>query len=269
MSRKRSGNGRGPGKRQRPRPAREPEGGRLVYGLGPVAELLARRPETVGELAVKSDGGPRVIELADRARAAGIAVSPLSALELDLLAGEGANHQGAIARCGPYPYADLDDLVAGDGRSLVVVLDGVTDPRNLGAICRSAYLFGATGVVIGKDRSAAISAAATKASAGATECLAIAQVTNISRALGELRDAGLWRALIAAVDGARPLPEIDASVDLALVLGSEGKGIRPLVAKQTDFAFAIPMSGQAVGSLNVSVAASIALYEIARQRSLE
>jgi 23S rRNA (guanosine2251-2'-O)-methyltransferase len=247
--------------------AREPDDGRLVYGLGPVTELLARHPHTVGELIVKSDGRGRVVELADRARAAGIPVSSLSPFELDAIAADGGNHQGVIARCGPYPYVDLDALLdRGDQPALILVLDGVTDPRNLGAICRSAVLLGATGVVLGRDRSAAINAAATKASAGATECLSIARVTNLSRALGELREAGLWRAMIAATDAARPLSEIDGSLDLALILGSEGSGVRPLVAKHTDFAFAIPMVSAAVGSLNVAVAAAIALYEVARQR---
>lgn len=265
MSRRRPGP-RGKGPRHRGPAGSDDERGRLVYGLGPVAELLARRADTVAELAVRGDARGRVAELAERARAARIPVSELSALELDALAGDGGNHQGAIARCGPYPYADLDDLLEARP-ALLLVLDGVTDPRNLGAICRSAYLLGAGGLVLPRDRSAPVNAAATKASAGATEILPIARVTNLARALGELREAGLWRALIAGVEGARSLAEIDGSMDLALVVGSEGKGVRPLVARHTDFAFAIPMAGEAVGSFNVAVAASLALYEVARQRA--
>src|SRR5690606_20766285 len=112
---------------------------------------------------------------------------------------------------------------------------------NFGAICRTAYLLGADGIVVTKDRAAPINAAATKAAAGATELLPIGRVTNLARALEELREAGWWRAQIAATPDARPLEEIDASSSFALVLGSVGRGVRPLVARHTVFAFAIPM----------------------------
>ena len=244
---------------------REPD--RIVYGLGPIEELIRRRPASITRLELRRGGGKRLTEVADAARAAGVAVAEVEEPALDAAAGPAATHQGAVARVGAYPYADLDDLIAGArDPGLILILDGVTDPRNLGAICRTAYLLGADGIVVGKDRAAPINAAATKAAAGATELLSIAQVTNLARALEELREAGWWRAQIAATSEARPLDEIDASSSLALVLGSEGRGVRPLVARHTDFAFAIPMSGRGIGSLNVAVAASVALYEIARQR---
>lgn len=246
---------------RRPRP----ESGRVVYGLGPIEELLRRRPGSIQRLEIRGRPRGRLAEIAERARVAGIAVAEVDAAALERAAGPGANHQGAVARAGPYDYADLDDLIAGAADpARVLVLDGVTDPRNFGAICRSAYLLGADGIVVGKDRAAPVNAAATKAAAGATEYLRIAQVTNLARALGELREAGWWRALVAAAPDARPLSEIDRSLPWALVLGSEGKGVRPLVARQTDVAHAIDMRRGGVGSLNVAVAASIALYELAR-----
>jgi 23S rRNA (guanosine2251-2'-O)-methyltransferase len=188
--------------------------------------------------------------------------------ELDRAAGEGGRHQGVVAWLGEFGYADLDDVLAsiGDERALIVALDGVEDPRNLGAIVRSAYLLGAHGVLIPEHRAAQVTAVVAKASAGASELVPIAQVGNLVRALEQLREAGVWRVGVHAVDGAQPITAIDGKLPLALVLGSEGGGVRPLVSKHCDFHAIIPMAQTAVGSFNVSVAAAIALYEIRRQR---
>lgn len=249
---------------------------RVVFGVGPVRELIAARPAAVAALWVspardrRAERGDPVAELAARARAAGIPVESRRGPELDEAAGPGGNHQGVVALARDYVYASLESIVeavAARPPGLVVVLDGVSDPHNLGAVARSAYLFGAHGLVIGKDRSASVNPAATKASAGAVEHLAIAQVTNLVRALDELKEAGLWIAAVADAPDARPIWQLDATAPLALVLGAEGSGIRPLVARQADHRVLIPMHGGAVGSFNVSVAAGVALYEIARQRA--
>jgi 23S rRNA (guanosine2251-2'-O)-methyltransferase len=263
---------------------------RVVFGVGPVRELLAARPDAISALWVSASreqrgervpprgGAPRdprggrdpVAELADAARAAGVAVQARERHALDELVGPGATHQGVVAIARDFRYAALEDITAavdaGAGPGLVVVLDGVTDPHNLGAIARSAYLCGAHGLVVPRDRAAQVNAVATKASAGAVEHLPIAQVTNLSRALDELKQFGLWIAAVADAPDARPPWGVDGTMPLVLVLGAEGSGIRPLVAKQADFRIVIPMAGRAVGSFNVSVAAGIALYEVARQR---
>ncbi|HTR54329.1 MAG TPA: 23S rRNA (guanosine(2251)-2'-O)-methyltransferase RlmB, partial [Kofleriaceae bacterium] len=172
-----------------------------------------------------------------------------------------------VAWLGAFAYAEVDELVAAsEGPALLVVLDGVEDPRNLGAILRSAYLLGAGGVIIPEHRAAQVTAVVAKASAGASELVPIAQVGNLVRTLGELRELGLWRVAVHAAEGALPIDQIDGKLALALVLGAEGHGVRPLVAKQCDFHAVIPMARDAVGSFNVSVAAALALYEIRRQR---
>jgi len=292
---------------------------RIVFGIGPVRELLrATRPEVSalwlsrgrserGDRRAARDPGPRdpgprdpvprdpgprdpIVELTDLARRRGIAIELRDTAELDALAGAGANHQGVVAVAGAYRYAELEELaeLAGKAgaRGLLVALDGVTDPHNLGACLRSAdalgahavivpkdravglnaTVLGAQGLIIPRDRAAAVTPVVTKASAGAIEHLPTAQVTNLSRALEQLKQAGLWTAALAAGPGARPLWQLDAASPLCLVLGAEGSGIRPLVARSCDFQLEIPMSAGGVGSLNVSVAAGIALYEIARQR---
>ncbi len=248
---------------------------RVVFGLGPVRELLRSRSAGITVLWVSKArarrGADPLADLVAEAERRGIPVEPREPAELDEAAGPGAVHQGVVAVAGAFRYADLEDIAAdaraAGPRGLVVALDGVTDPHNLGAIARSAYLFGASGLILPRDRAAEVTAVAVKASAGATEHIPIAQVTNLARALGELKEAGLWNAALAAGPGATPLWKLDAaSTPLCLVLGAEGSGIRPLVARQCDFTVAIPMAGTAVGSLNVSVAAGVALYEIARQR---
>ncbi|HWM85232.1 MAG TPA: 23S rRNA (guanosine(2251)-2'-O)-methyltransferase RlmB [Kofleriaceae bacterium] len=253
-------------------------GGRIVFGIGPVRELLrAARPDVsalwLSRGRAERGRGARdpLAELADLARRHDIAVDLRDAAELDALAGPGAVHQGVVAVAGAYRYAEIEDLadraVAAGADGLLVALDGVTDPHNLGAIARSAHALGAHGLIVPRDRAAAVTPAVTKASAGAIEHLAVAQVTNLARALEQLKQAGLWTAALAAGPGARPLWQMDTTSPLCLVAGAEGRGIRPLVARNCDFQLEIPMRAGGVGSLNVSVATGIALYEIERQRS--
>lgn len=248
---------------------------RLVYGVGPVRELLRSQARTVTVLYVAETRGSRgadpATELAADARRRGIAVEIRPGHELDAIAGPGANHQGLVALAGEYEYGDLDDAIAAATAAgeapLLVALDSVQDPHNLGAVIRSAYVLGAHGVIIPRDRAARVTATVTKVSAGATEHITIAQVTNLTRTLDELREHGLWRVAVAAGPEARPLWQMDLAEPSCLVLGAEGTGIRPLVARHCDFAAAIPMPRPGVGSLNVSVAAGAALYEVARQRA--
>lgn len=251
--------------------------GRVVFGLGPVRELLrAARPDVSAlwlsrARAERDRRGDGLSELAELARRHNIAVDLRDPAELDGLAGPGANHQGVVAIAGAYRYAELDELVAqasaAGPRGLLVALDSVTDPHNLGAIARSAHALGAQGIILPRDRSANVTPVVTKSSAGAIEHLATCRVTNLSRALEECKQAGLWTAALAAGPETRPIWQLDTTSPLCLVLGAEGSGIRPLVARTCDFQLAIPMQPDSVGSLNVSVAAGIALYEIARQRA--
>jgi 23S rRNA (guanosine2251-2'-O)-methyltransferase len=244
----------------------------VVYGAGPVGELLARKPQSVRAVWVDPRRADRttsdpVAAIVIAARAAGIELEDRDRQTLDRIAGEGARHQGVIAWLGPFVYADLNDLMTTEGEpALLVALDGVEDPRNLGAILRSAYLLGAGGVIIPDHRAAQVTALVAKTSAGASELLPIAQVGNLVRTLDELREHGLWRVAVHATETAQDISQIDATLGLCLVLGAEGTGVRPLVAKNCDFHAVIPMARSAVGSFNVSVAASLALYEIRRQR---
>jgi 23S rRNA (guanosine2251-2'-O)-methyltransferase len=246
-------------------------GERSVYGVGPVKELVARKPGSVKALWVDAhragkDAADPVAQLVADARGAGIRVEERERELLDGAAGEGARHQGVVAWLGPFVYVELEDLLPVDEPALLVALDGVEDPRNLGAILRSAYLLGAHGVIIPEHRAAQVTAVTAKASAGASELVPIAQVGNLVRALEELRERGLWRIAVHAENNAQPIATIDGAMPLVLVLGAEGSGVRPLVAKHCDFHALIPMHGAAVGSFNVSVAAALALYEVRRQR---
>lgn len=242
---------------------------RLIYGTGPVTELVRSRAKSITVLYASER--QRRAEAVAEAKQRGVTIELRADAELDALVGHGVRHQGLVAIAGEYVYADLHDILAraaaGSEPALVVALDGVQDPHNLGAIARSAYLLGAHGLVVPRDRAAPVTPVVTKASAGATEHLLIAQVTNLTRALGELKDAGLWIAAVDATPEAVPLRELDATGPLCLVLGAEGTGVRPVVARACDYAVVIPMAGTGVGSLNVSVAAGIALYECATQRT--
>jgi 23S rRNA (guanosine2251-2'-O)-methyltransferase len=174
----------------------------------------------------------------------------------------GGVHQGVVARVEPYPYSGLEEILS-EPEPLVLVLDGVTDPRNLGAVLRAANGAGASGVVIPKDRAVGVTAAAVKASAGASEHVRVARETNLRRAIERMKEAGLW--VYAAEAGGTPYTEFDFAGPEALVLGSEGRGVRRLVREACDGEVSIPMLG-VVQSLNVSVAAAVLLYEARRRR---
>ena len=229
-----------------------------MYGLRAVREALRGRREVLElwatERAVKAEGWLRETE---RPR-----VQVKLERELNEAAGT-RDHQGVVAWCEPYRYADGWELAAVE-RPLLVCLDQVTDPRNLGAVCRSAEGAGATGVVVPAHGSATVTPAVCRSSAGAVEHLPVAVVPNLARYLGEVKRNDLW--LYAAVgDGATPMWQIDLSGGVALVFGAEGKGLRPLVRRTCDDEVSIPMAGS-VESLNVSVAAAVLLYEAKRQR---
>lgn len=183
--------------------------------------------------------------------------------ELERLCGS-PDHQGVVAEVDPYPYADAASLLE-RGDVLIVALDQVQDPRNLGAVCRSAEFAGAAGVVIPERRSAEVSAVACKASAGAVEHIAIARVRNLADWLGAAKGAGLWIWGADADAADRPW-DVDLTGPTAIVLGGEGKGIRPRVADACDGLVALPRAG-AIESLNVSAAAAALLSEACRQRS--
>jgi 23S rRNA (guanosine2251-2'-O)-methyltransferase len=220
--------------------AAEESGREVVYGRRPVAEAKRGRRRV-----------HRVWTAAD-----------LPPAELTRLAGSG-DHQGVVAEVDPYPYADPATLLQAPD-AMVVVLDQVQDPHNLGAVCRSAEAAGAAGVVIGTRRSAHVTAAACKASAGAVEHLSVARVPNLADWLAVAKDAGAW-IYGAQAEAPAAYTQADLSGKVVLALGSEGRGLRPRVAKSCDLLVSIPSRGR-IGSLNVSAAASVLLFEAVRQR---
>jgi len=230
-----------------------------IYGVRPVIEALHGGRRKVFEVLDATANA----EVAKAAKAVGVPVRKVPHARVGELA-RGGVHQGIAARVEPYPYAGLDDLLTAPD-PLVVVLDGVTDPQNLGAVLRVADGAGASGVVIPKDRAVGVTAAAVKASAGASEHVPVARVTNLRRDVDRMKEAGLW--VYAAEVGGTPHTDLDLTGPVGLVLGSEGRGVRRLVREGCDGTVSIPMLG-AVGSLNVSVAAAVLVYEARRQRGL-
>jgi 23S rRNA (guanosine2251-2'-O)-methyltransferase len=224
-------------------PAAKEEGRReFIYGRRPVAE---------------AERGRRRVHKVWRA-------PETPAEELERLCGS-PEHQGVVAEVDPYPYADPASLFeADDGQGLVVALDQIQDPHNLGAVCRAAEVAGAVGVVIPERRAASVTPAACKASAGAVEHLPVARVRNLADWLAEAKESGAW-IYGAAADAPKRYSDLDWVGRAVLVLGSEGKGIRPRVASRCDELVSIPTKGR-VGSLNVSVAAAVVLFEAVRQR---
>ena len=229
----------------------------LVYGRNAVREALRGRRAVLelwaGERAASTlawlDEGPRPQVRKER--------------ELTEAAGS-SDHQGVVAWCAPYPYADVRDLLT-EPSPLLCCLDQVTDPRNLGAVIRAAAGAGATGVVVPAHGSATVTAAVCRSSAGAVEHLPVAVVPNLARWLSEAKGPNLW-AYAAVADGDATLWQTDFTGGIAFVFGAEGKGVRPLVRKTCDATVSIPLQND-VESLNVSVAAAVMMYEAARQRA--
>jgi 23S rRNA (guanosine2251-2'-O)-methyltransferase len=238
----------------------------VIYGTHAVSEALKSRGrafEYVGVARERHDH--KMQRIIDDCRASGVPVRFVPRDQLDRLARTPA-HQGVVAVTSQKKYLDLDDLLAGKRGeySFLVVLDGVEDPQNLGAIIRTADAAGADGIVLPERRAVGVTGTVAKASAGASEHLPIARVTNLARSLEEMKSRNLW---IVGLDerGQQAYDAVDYRMDCALVLGAEGKGMHEHVRSRCDFLVRIPVLGE-VPSLNVSVAAAIVMYEVARQR---
>lgn len=232
---------------------------RIVTGTRAVGEVLRGSAAEVHAVFVERDARRDLRELARDAERRGVRVEERTPLELDGLA-QGHKHQGVVAVCGAYPYSDVDTILANAASPpLLVALDQITDPHNLGAIVRSAVAFGADGILTLKDRAAPVTPVVVRASAGATEHARIARVTNLARTLRSLTDRGLC-AIGLDAGGEIDLADLPpAPQGRVLVVGAEGAGLRRLVRERCTFLAKIPHPGP-IASLNASVAASIALY---------
>jgi 23S rRNA (guanosine2251-2'-O)-methyltransferase len=234
----------------------------LIYGIKPILEAF--RAGRVSGLRVSERGGTRLTDVLKAAAEAGVPVKRVSVSELDRVT-RGGVHQGAVADIAVSSGATLEGLLAGAGPApLIVVLDGVEDPHNVGAILRTVDAAGATGVVRQSRHAAPLGGATAKASAGAAAHVQVADVVNIARALEQLKASGVWTVGLAGDSGKR-YDEIDWTLPSAVVVGAEGHGLRRLVRERCDWLVSIPMSGH-VQSLNVSVATGVALFEAVRQR---
>ncbi len=239
----------------------------LIYGVNPVLEAL-REGTSIEKLVVaRGRTGEDLQSILDAARKKRVPCEFRERPELDRLAG--GKSQGVAAFCKPYKYSDIADILSGKSRyqkkyKLLVLLDSISDPQNLGAVIRTSYVFGADGVVIPERRASPVTPVAIKASAGSAHHIPVSRVVNLAQTIDELKKEGFWIYGAAAAAG-RDFAEFDYSGNIALVLGSEGEGMRGLVEKKCDFLVSIPMVGD-IDSLNVSVAAGIILQEIARKR---
>lgn len=236
----------------------------ILYGLHAVEQALNAGRLLERILVVRGRGGRRLAQLLAAARAREVLVRFVSREDADRLA-RTQNHQGVVAVSGTKAYVDLEELLRSARQpALFVLLDGVEDPHNLGAIVRTAHCAGADGLILPTRRAVGVTPAVAKASAGAVEYLPIARVTNLARALARLKESGCW---LIGLDERAPqaFTEVDLSLPCGLVLGGEGRGLHQLVREKCDFLASIPTYG-AITSLNVSVAAAVILYEAVRQR---
>lgn len=240
----------------------------LLFGINPVLEAL-RGTRSAYELFVQTTASDhrlaRIVTLAEKK---GIPVRRRDREDLSRLCGS-THHQGAVLRVSPFPYAALEDITAqleqSGSAGFLLVLDGIQDPHNLGALIRTAACAGVNGVIIPKDRACGITSAAEKSSAGAVETVPVVRVTNVAQTLETLKQDGYWIYGLAG-EGGQTLYDVKFSGRVVLVIGGEGEGIRPLVRRHCDLLLAIPHYG-GVGSLNASVAGGIAMFEAARQRA--
>lgn len=242
----------------------------LIYGIHPVEEAIKCDGETVKEIVVAAGrGGTSIRNIISMASGKAIPVTFKDRPYLDNMA-RCKNHQGIIALCEAYSYAEPDGVIfnrPSSKNNLVLVLDGITDPRNLGALIRTAYCLGVNGIIIPENRAAAVTSTVIKASAGAANRMPVARVVNLVRAIEYLQKRGFW-IYGADVDGNTEADKFDEDGPVVLAMGSEGKGLSLLVRKKCDFLLRIPMVGS-VGSLNVSVAAGIIMYEILQKQRRE
>ena len=240
----------------------------VIYGINPLLEIFHSHPAMLEKIII-AEGRERgtVQKILKLAAENGVPVEIAGRDKLEKLA-PGRVHQGIVGFCREHAYATVDEVLAnrpkGSRYSLVILVDSVTDPQNLGSIIRTAHCCGANGVIIPENRSASVTASVAKASAGAVYCLPTAMVVNMVRTIEYLKEKNFW-IYGAAVESEVSIHAPDYEGDIGLVLGSEGKGIRPLVRRKCDFLISIPMRGQ-VSSLNVSVAAGIIVHEIFRKR---
>lgn len=238
----------------------------VIYGINPLLEALKGNDRVIKTLVVAAGrGGEPVRKILNLAKIAGIPVEFKDRDYLDRQTG-GRSHQGVIGFTDEFAYASVDDVIANrhseSKNDLILVLDGVTDPQNMGSLIRTAHCFGANGVIIPKDRSASVTSAVIKVSAGATGHTPVAMEVNLSHTIEYLKDKGFW-IYGADAEKEQSMKTMDYRRRVVVVMGSEGKGIRPLIRKKCDFHISIPMKGK-IDSLNVSVAAGIILYDIRR-----
>lgn len=241
----------------------------VVYGRHPVVALLRSAVRRVDEIAILAGGRGPLVEVEATARRAGIKVSYRTRDQLTAIAGS-PDHQGVVARVAAAAYADVDALL-GLAReraepAFLLALDQVQDPRNLGAVLRTADVFGVHGVIVTKHHAVGLTAAAARTAMGAAEAVPVARETNLVNALEGLKSEGVW-VYGAVPQQGRPPWEVDLTGPVCIVLGSEGPGVRPLVSRTCDALLTIPVRGR-VGSLNVAAAASALCYEALRQRAV-
>lgn len=237
----------------------------LVIGVNPVKEALSGTRELFDLFVQQSATDHRMDAILKKAKERGLQIHRRDREDLTRMCGS-SHHQGVVLHVAPFPYCELEDLMSLEGEGFVLVLDGIQDPHNLGALIRTAACAGATGVIIPKDRACGITATVEKSSAGAVETVPVARVTNICTALDTLKTKGYWVYGLAGEAGSS-LYSVKFSGNIVLVVGGEGDGIRQLVKKRCDAVVAIPHYG-GVGSLNASVAGGIAMFEVARKRNL-
>jgi len=238
-----------------------------IYGINPLLEIVLSHPARLEKIIVaRGRGGEAVRKILDLAAKHGVPVEFGGRERVEALAPRRV-HQGVVGLCREQAYATVDDIIANRHRTskynLIVLLDGITDPRNLGSIVRTAHCCGANGIIIPENRAATVTASAAKTSAGAVAHTPTAMVVNLVPTIEYLKEEGFW---IYGADAAAKtdIHAPDYEGHIALVMGSEGRGIRPLIRKKCDFLISIPMRGQ-VASLNVSVATGVILYEILRK----
>ncbi len=236
-----------------------------IYGVNPVHEALRSARYQIKEVWVAGGRSPRGLERIIRAaESRGVPVRKVGRSRLDSLT-KNAPHQGVVGLVDRFNYTDLDEVLqGGEGEPLLLVLDGIEDPRNLGALIRTADACGAWGVIIPKDRAAAITPVVAKSSAGAVFHIPVVRIANIPTALRKIKDRGIW-VVGATAEAETEIYGQDLKIPLAVVIGGEGKGLRPLVKRECDLLVSIPMKGK-VNSLNASVAGAVILYEVLRQR---